>query len=321
MTTTIIRDSIVGDQWIQQTAAAVPVQRVIDQKTGQPTGDILTGPVRLAFDTLFKLPQPTAQIQNPKYGASLLFTPLADFRIFYEEYNNVCQREFADHYNAQTGQYYGLHSPFRDQAEKMKFGGFTAGCVFMTCTSKFKPGVVDTMGNPVLDESKVYPGVWAICSVSPYAFKDPRKKGVAFGLQSVMLIGDDTKFGGGAPDPNTTFGGVKGAIQRPVINPGALAHMPQGSQAQAPGAPQAGGFMPPPAGGTYAPQPGMPPAQMQQPGMPGMPGAAYGNVGTGAPVMPGQPAPVGYAMPGQPSRGPVPQGFTSWQEYDELMGG
>lgn len=310
MTTTLVRDSIVGDQWIAQTAQAVPVQRVIDQKTGQPTGDILTGPVRLAFDTLFELPKPSAKIENPKYGASVLFTPLADFTIFYEEYYAICAREFQDHYVPQTGQYAGLHSPFRDQAEKMKFGGFTPGCVFMTCTSKFKPGVVDTMGNPILDPSKVYPGVWAICSVSGYAFKDPRKKGVAFGLQSVMLIGDDTKFGGGAPDPNQTFGGVKGAIQRPVITPGALAHMPQGSQAPMPGAPGGpGGFLPPPAGGTFAPQPGFPPTTLQPPGMQTM----------RPPVMPG-----GYAMPGQPAgdpRGQPPQGFTSWAEYDQLMGG
>jgi hypothetical protein len=304
MTSTIVKDSIVGDAWITQTSQAVPIQRVIDPKTGQPTGDILTGPVRLAFDTLFKLPQPSEKIQNPKYGASVLFTPLADFSIFYEEYYKVCAREFQDHY--QNGQYYGLHSPFRDQAEKMKFGGFTPGCVFMTCTSKFKPGVVDTMGNPILDESKVYPGVWAICSVSPYAFKDPRKKGVAFGLQSVMLIGDDTKFGGGAPDPNQTFGGVKGAIQRPVINPGVLNHMPSAQQG-APGMPPSGpgGFAPPPPGGTYAPQPGQyaPPVTLQQPGMP--------------------PQQHGYQMPGQPAgdpRGAPPAGFASWQEYQELMG-
>jgi len=313
MTTTIVKDSIVGDAWIAQTSQAVPVQRVIDPKTGQPTGDILTGPVRLAFDTLFELPKPSAKIENPKYGASVLFTPYADFTIFYEEYYKVCQREFQDHY--QNGQYYGLHSPFRDQAEKMKFGGFTPGCIFMTCTSKFKPGVVDTMGNPILDQSKVYPGVWAICSVSPYAFKDPRKKGVAFGLQSVMLIGDDTKFGGGAPDPNTTFGGVKGAIQRPVITPGVLNHMPSGPQQG--GMPPGGGMPPPPMGGTYAAPPVQPNVNPGQPPM-GAPPHSYQQ-----PAYQPQPQ-TGYQMPGQPAgdpRGPVPAGFTSWAEYDDLMGG
>lgn len=300
MATTIVRDSIVGDAWIQQTAQSVPIQRVIDEKTGQPTGDILTGPVRLAFDTLFELPQPNANMQNPKYGAALLFTPLADFTIFYEEYYGVCGTEFADHYDHASGQYYGLHSPFRDQAEKAKFGGFTPGGVFMTCTSKFKPPVVDVRGNPIVDKSKVYPGVWAICAVNPYSYKDPRKKGVGFGLQSVMIIGDDTKFGGGAPDPNKTFAAAKGAIQAPAISPGALSNMPVGG---APAAPHGGGMAPPPAGGTYA----APPA-----GAPSAPPA----------MPPGRPAPGQYVMPGQPAgdpRGPVPDGFESWAEYDDMM--
>lgn len=236
MTTTVVRDSIVGDQWIQQTAQAVPIQRVIDEKTGEVTADILTGPVRLAFDNLFELPQATPQMPNPKYGAALLFTPYADFSLLYEEYYNVCAREFAEYYDAATQQYYGLHSPFRDQSEKLKFGGFTPGCVFMTCTSKFKPPVVDARRNPIVDPSKVYPGVWAVCAISSYAYKDPRKKGVGFGLQSVMIIGDDNKFGGGAPDPNKTFGGV--SVNAPIVRPEQMAGMPTGGAPQAqPGIP------------------------------------------------------------------------------------
>lgn len=298
MTTTIVRDSIVGDAWIQQTAQSVPIQKVIDAETGNETGDILTGPVRLAFDTLFELPQPSAKMENPKYGAALLFTPVADFGLFYEEYHRICAQDFADHYDAASGQYYGLHSPFRDQAEKAKFGGFTPGCVFMTCTSKFKPPVVDARGNPIVDQSKVYPGVWAICAVNAYSYKDPRKKGVGFGLQSVMIIGDDTKFGGGAPDPNKTFAAAKGAIQTPAIQPGQVAgNMPVGGQSPAPGA-----VSPPPAGGTHA----APPAAAPAPATPPAGGAQY--------TMPGQPAPAA-ADP----RGPVPQGYGSWAEYDAAM--
>lgn len=300
MTTTVMRDSIVGDEWIKRTAEQVPVQRVVDTATGQNTGDILTGPVRLSFETLFTLPQATEKNQNPKYGAALLFTPFADFSIFYEEYYNVCAREFADHYDAATGQYYGLHSPFRDQAEKVKFGGYTPGLVFMTCTSKFKPPVVDVRQNPIVDQSKVYAGVWALCAVSPYVFKDPRKKGVGFGLQSVMIIGDDTPLGGGPADPNKTFAAAKGVITPPSVTSAQAAGMPPGGQ---PGQPPQGGMPTPPSGGTYA-------APAQPLGQPPRPAG-------GAPVMPGQPAP---AAPAADPRGPVPNGFTSWAEYDDLMG-
>lgn len=307
MTTTIVRDSIVGDAWIQQTAQSVPVQRVIDAETGQPTGDILTGPVRLAFDTLFELPQPTEDMPKPKYGSALLFPPAADFSIFYEEYHKIAAAEFADYYDAASQQYYGLHSPFRDQGEKIKFGGFTPGCVFMTCTSKYKPPVVDARGNPIVDASKVYPGVWAVCAVNGYAYKDPRKKGIAFGLQSVMIIGDDNKFGGGAPDPNKTFAATKGAIQAPAIQAGQVAGaMPPGG---VPGNPQMPGA---PVGGTYAAPPGAPAPQPTTAPSP----ASVAVPPTGNPGqyhMPGQPAPA--ADP----RGPVPAGYASWPEYDAAM--
>lgn len=238
MTTTVVRDSIVGDNWIYQTAQAVPIQRVIDETTGQPTGDILTGPVRLAFDNLFELPPSSPTMQNPKYGAALLFTPYADYSVLYEEYNAVCQREFPEYYDRETQQFSGLHSPFRDQREKLKFGGFTPGCLFITSTSKYKPPVVDARRNPIVDTSKVYPGVWAICAISAYAYKDPRKKGVAFGLQSVMIIGDDTKFGGGPPDPTKTMAAVKG-ISAPIVRPDALRNgiAPTAAPASAPAIP------------------------------------------------------------------------------------
>jgi hypothetical protein len=223
--------------------------------SGQFNGDILTGPVRLAFCNLDKLPEKKPNHKSePKFGSHILFTPLADYTIFHEEYAKVCQREFADKYNPHDGQYYGLRSPFRNQAEKMKFGGYTAGCVFMNCTSKFKVPVVDARGNHITDWSKVYPGVWAICAVNAYAYKDPTNPGVAFGLQSVMLIGDDTKLGGGAQDPKKFFGNVN--VQAPVVRPDVAGMMPQGAMpapaAAIPGYTNVGGGMGAPAMGAPA---------------------------------------------------------------------
>lgn len=291
-----MRDSIVGDQWIYQTAQSVPIQRVIDPKTGLPTGDILTGPVRLAFDNLFELPAKTDDVDNPKFGAALLFSPWADFAVMYEEYYKKCAEKFASYYDAQSGQYHGLYSPFRQQAEKIKFGGFTPGLVFMTCTSKFKPPVVDIRQNPIVDRSKVYPGVWAICAVSPYSFDDKRKKGVAFGLQSVMIIGDDTKFGGKAPDTKTTFGGVAG-VAAPVVRPEHLAGMP--TQTQQP--PQGGipGYSPNPAPQAALAAPyGQPPHMTPQQGY-----AAVAGAPNGAPVVPQHQPYMPPQMPGQPVGG------------------
>lgn len=234
MTTTIMRDSQVGDQWLQAAAAAVPIQRVLNDQ-GQPTNDFLTGPVRLSWPVLFKLPQPSKDNANPKFGAALLFTPLADFSLLYEEYYRVCAASFADCYDAGSNQYYGLRSPFRDQGEKIKFEGYTPGCVFITCSTKFKPPVVDNRGNPVVDENKVYPGVWAICGINAYPNLDARTKGVRFGLQTVMLIGDDKNLGGAGADPAKTFKGIN--VAAPLVRPDMAKLMPSGQQQPGMGAP------------------------------------------------------------------------------------
>ncbi|RTL04953.1 DUF2815 family protein [Candidatus Dependentiae bacterium] len=258
MTTTLVRDSIVGDAWIQQAMAACPPQRILDPNTGQPTGDILTGPVRIAFESLFRLPEKRPDMNEPKYGAHLLFPPNVDFTIFQEEYYKLCGQVFPEHYN--NGQYHGLHSPFRDQAEKMKFGGFTPGCIFFNSTSKFKPPVVDARFNPIVDESKIYPGVWVVASVRPYSYgKQPPKpkKGVAFGLQSVMLLGEDTKFGQSGPDAKQQFAGIN--IAAPVNRPDFSKGMPSG-QAPAPAAAIPGYTQP----GGMVQQPGYAPPAIPQ---------------------------------------------------------
>lgn len=257
MTTTIMRDSIVGDAWIQQTCQAIPVQRVLNEQ-GQETQDILTGPVRLSWcDSLFELPAPSPKNQNPKHGTAILFPPepLVNFSLFYEDYYKVCASSFADHYDAATQQYYGLHSPFRQQTEKLKFGGYTPGCVFMTVSSKFKPSIVDVRGNPIVDRSKVYPGVWAVLSVNAYPNTDNRTKGVRFGLQNIMIIGDDKPLSGGGQDPNTTFKGIAGKVAAPIVRPDIAQQFGQQRPAGAPPVPGMPGGAPSIPQSHYAPPP------------------------------------------------------------------
>lgn len=253
MTTNIMRDSIVGDSWIQQTMQNAPLSRIINPDTGQPTGDILTGPVRLSFIDLIELPQKKPGDSNePKYKATLLFPPGTDFSILYEEYYKICGQTFPEYYDAQTGQYHGLTSPFRSQSEKLKFPGYTPDCVFMNVSSRFKPAIVDTMHNPIVDPSRVYPGVWAICAINAYGYgKNPPqpKKGINFGIQNVMIIGDDTKLAGGGPDPKKQFAGVQ--VNAPVTRPNFAGMPPQGHGA-APAAAIPGYTS---AGGGVAPRP------------------------------------------------------------------
>jgi hypothetical protein len=90
----------------------------------------------------------------------------------------------------------------------LKYDGYTEGGIYLSCNTDRKPPVVDVKGQVVTDEDRVYPGVWAICTIRPFAYDAKVNKGVAFGLQSVMLIADDKNLGGGGEDVSKAFAGV-----------------------------------------------------------------------------------------------------------------
>lgn len=260
--TTIMRDSQLGDVWIRECCDANPVQRVLDAAR-QPTPNILTGPVRLVFcDALFEAkPQMRSDPNSKKkFGTGVLFTPFSDLALFWEEYYKVCASDFAKEWNAHTQQYQ-VDNPISDQGLKAgKYGGFTPGLMTTTLTSDYKPPIVDIRGNPITDDKKVYPGVWAIVSCNSYASgKGFPKKGPRFGLQTIMLIADDKPLSGGAPDPRTQFARVQ--VKPPIaVAPGAFGAPPPSGP---PGAvqqiyPPAGG-MQPPLGNNAPPRPAGPP--------------------------------------------------------------
>lgn len=266
--TTMMKDSDIGDAWIMECYRQNPPQFVVDPKTGQPTTNILTGPVRLAFtDALFEAQKKMKNDPDSKIGfyCAILFPPITDMGIFAYEYDRVAKAEFANHWN---GQGWGGLDPYaRNQAEKAhQYAGYTPNCMFMNISSGYKPAIVDSRMNPIVDKTQVYAGCWAIVSVSCYASgKSTPRKGPRFGLQTIMKIADDTNLGGAAPDPRAMFGNVKvqpptGAVAAgfgappangPQFGPGAVAQIQTPPQQQwQPTAPQGQ-----PPGGYAQPQP------------------------------------------------------------------
>lgn len=221
---TLMTNSAVGDKWIQEVCTNNPT--VMLPGEGRL---ISSGPVRLAFcDTLWEPKAPTGNPGGtPKYSVCALYSPFADMNVYYAEYYRICQEMFADYYNPHISGYTGLENPFHDCATKAhKFEGFTPGLTYINHTSKFKPAIVDSSParNPITDRSKLYPGVWAIVVTNAYGYgKSPPqpKKGVSFGIQAVMLIGDDTNLSGAGVDPRQAFAGVN--IKPPMVNPATLA--------------------------------------------------------------------------------------------------
>jgi hypothetical protein len=242
MDSTIMKDSKVGDAWIKEVCAANPTQ--ILQGVGEHL--ISTGPCRLAFcDPLFNARKPRGREADPsavgKFSTMALYTPFTDMNVFYSEYYRILGAQFPEYYVAELRGYPALQSPFHDQAEKPQYAGFTPKLIYVNHTSKFKPQIVDSNKNPITDPAKVYPGVWAILIINGYGYgKNPPqpKKGCAFGLQAVMIIGDDQPLAGGGVDPREAF--RMAVVKPPVISAAALA-----------------GLVPPPPGNGAGPLPPM----------------------------------------------------------------
>lgn len=123
----------------------------------------------------------------------------------------------------------GMRNPFRDQAEREKEGvmpdGHEAGAIFMTFSTDEKPGqpgpaIFDQANQRVTaaDQTRVYSGCWLQANVTAAAYPSKNSKvqnikpGVAFYLNAVQLVKDDTPLGN-RPNVENAFAPIEGAAE------------------------------------------------------------------------------------------------------------
>lgn len=98
-----------------------------------------------------------------------------------------------------------LDLPLRDGDEKDD--EVYAGCYYVNAKCNTRPGIVDRNRVAIVDEEEMYSGVWAIASVTFYAYDTNGNRGVACGLNNLMKFKDDEKLGGRASAEND-FAGI-----------------------------------------------------------------------------------------------------------------
>ena len=225
----MMTDTNMDDAWIQAAMKANPPQRVRDA-AGNLTDQVLSGIVRFAFcenpsggllTPNSPRPDPkTGQVKAPQYSTILMWPPGTDLTPMKSLMWEIQGKEFPEKFHAATQSYLGLHNPFHPQSEKAQYQGFTPGGEYLTATAnvKFKPSVVDSAFNPVVNEDQCRSGIWAVVMLNAYHYgKNPPQptKGVGFGLLSVMIMQQDKRLGGGgAVDPKQAF---KGVISTPAV--------------------------------------------------------------------------------------------------------
>ena len=103
-----------------------------------------------------------------------------------------------------------LKMPFRDGSEKEDFDGYGDDVMFISCTSKDQPGVVDEARKPISEASGIYAGCYAHATVNVYAWDYKGKKGVSIGLGNIQKLRDGESFSG-RTNPEDDFAAIGGS--------------------------------------------------------------------------------------------------------------
>lgn len=103
-------------------------------------------------------------------------------------------------------------------SDGLPFGPECKGHWVFTASAKadYPPEVVDQNGNPMINQSEMYSGVYALVNVEFYPYMFGGKKGVGCGLGPVKKVRDGEPLGGSAPTAAQAFGMPQPA---PQINP------------------------------------------------------------------------------------------------------
>jgi len=163
----------------------------------QNTTKVVTGKVRLSYVHVF---EPYAQDANddPKYSCVILI-PKSD---------KVTLKKIRSAIDAASEA--GKNSKFDGKIPKnlaitLKDGDEDADLeknpeyenhMYMSISSKTRPGVVDQDVNPILDSTEVYSGCYARVSMNAFPYNYKGKKGISFGLNHVQKIEDGDFLGG-----------------------------------------------------------------------------------------------------------------------------
>lgn len=70
------------------------------------------------------------------------------------------------------------------------------GCLYMSVSTKTKPGIVDQNVQAILDSTEVYSGCYARVSINAFPYSNSGNKGVSFGLNHVQKLADGEFLGG-----------------------------------------------------------------------------------------------------------------------------
>lgn len=165
--------------------------------TTQNTTKVVTGKVRLSYVHVFE-PFSNSDDQPEKYSCVILIpksdkTTLAKIAAAQEAAKEAGK---AKTFNGKIpgNLKFTLHDG--DEDGDLERNPEYEGHMFMSVSSKTKPGIVDRDVNPILDSTEVYSGCYARVSINAFAYNTQGNKGISFGLNHIQKLADGDYLGG-----------------------------------------------------------------------------------------------------------------------------
>ena len=167
-------------------------------KVGQST-TVLTGTFRVSFPAVFapKKANPNDTDDKAKYSLHMLYPvtdPLTALRA-------ACRIAATEKWGPQDKWPKNLQLPFRKGEEK-DYDGYGKGIIFVSASSKQKPGLVDENVQPIITADEFYGGCYARATVNAFAWEYMGKAGISFGLRNIQKVKDGEPFGGKSKPEN-----------------------------------------------------------------------------------------------------------------------
>lgn len=160
--------------------------------------NVTTGEVRLSYVNLFQ-PRANQPGQEPKYSVTILL-PKSDTATFQRIQAAIQEAYKKGVSSLWNGARPPLKTPIHDgdgvRPNGEQFGPECRGHWVFTASSKQRPEVVDAQLNPIIDQSRVYSGIYGRVNVNFFAYNNSGNRGIGAGLGPVQILRDGEPLGG-----------------------------------------------------------------------------------------------------------------------------
>lgn len=188
--------------------------KVLTDKKGNPTGNLVTPLFRASFVALFE-PKGFGNDPNSekKYSLVMLFAKGTDFSPLVKRIQAVADEAWgAKAAEVLKKQANSTKNIFKDQGELAeKYAGFEEGRIYLQAANKRQPGLVGRKAGPdgtlieITSEEIFFSGCYAVAEIAPYAWDNKFGKGISLSLNNVQMICTGERLGGGRTRPSDAF--------------------------------------------------------------------------------------------------------------------